>query len=60
MHFPGIRLVKQTEQKFRRIRDCLSEKQKKKKRTSDCNSRAFSFYKRRLKKIIEEWSTARR
>ena len=27
MRFPGIRLVEQTEQKFRRIRDCLKEKQ---------------------------------
>ena len=27
IRFRGIRLVKQTEQKFRRIRDCLQEKQ---------------------------------
>ena len=39
MRFPGIRLVEQTEQKLRRIRDCLEEKQK----TSDCNSRAYLF-----------------
>ena len=29
MRFPGIRLVEQTEQKFRRIRDCPKEKKKK-------------------------------
>ena len=29
MRFRGIRLVEQTEQKFRRIRDCLKEKQRK-------------------------------
>ena len=40
MRFPGIRLVEQTEQKFRRIRDCLEKKEKK---TSDCNSRALLF-----------------
>ena len=28
MRFPGIRLVEQSEQKFRRIRDGLEEKQK--------------------------------
>ena len=28
MRFPGIRLIEQTEQKFRRIRDCIKEKQK--------------------------------
>ena len=40
MRFPGIRLVEQTEQKFCRIRICrIQEKEK----TSDCNSRAFSF-----------------
>ena len=38
---PGIRLVAQTEQKFRRIQVCLEEKQK----TSDCNSRALLLYK---------------
>ena len=27
MHFPGIDLVEQTEQKFRRIRDCLKTTQ---------------------------------
>ena len=37
MRFRGIRLVEQTEQKFRRIRDCLEEK------TS--NSRALLSYK---------------
>ena len=37
MRFPGIRLVEQTEQKFRRIRDCP----KKNKKTSDCNIWAF-------------------
>ena len=36
MRFLGIRLVEQTEQKFRRIRDCLKEK-------SDCNGRALLF-----------------
>ena len=44
MRFPGIRLVEQTEEKFRRIRDYLNFK----KKTSDCNSRALLFYKRRL------------
>ena len=34
MRFPGIRSVEQTEQKFRRIRDCLKEKQKKIKRVT--------------------------
>ena len=28
MRFPGIRLVEQTEQKFRRIRVCFKEKEK--------------------------------
>ena len=28
MRFPGIRLAEQTEQKFRRIRDCLKEKKR--------------------------------
>ena len=40
MHYPGIRLVEQTEQKFRRIRVCLKEK-----KTSGCNSGALSLYK---------------
>ena len=43
MQFPGNRLVEQMEQKFRRIRDCLKEK--KKKKTSDCNSRALLLNK---------------
>ena len=34
-----IRLVEQTEQKFRRFESVL------KKKTSDCNSRALLFYK---------------
>ena len=33
MRFPGIRLVEQTEQKFRRIRDCLNRKKEKKQVT---------------------------
>ena len=37
MRFRGIRLVEQTEQKFRHIQDCLWEK------NSNCNSRAFLF-----------------
>ena len=36
MRFPGIRLVEQTEQKFRRIRVCLKEE-----KTSDGNNRAL-------------------
>ena len=40
MRFPGDRLVEQTDQKFRRFRDCLNEK---KKKTSDCNGRALLF-----------------
>ena len=32
MRFRGICLVEQTEQRFRRIRDCLKEKQKKHRR----------------------------
>ena len=36
MRFPGVRLVEQTDQKFRRFRDCLNEK-----KTSDCNGRVF-------------------
>ena len=28
MRLPGIRLVDQTERKFRRIRDCLKEKKR--------------------------------
>ena len=32
MRFPGIRSVEQTEQKFGRIRECLEEKQKKRKK----------------------------
>ena len=40
MRFRGFRLVEQTEQKFRRIRDCLNKK------TSDCTSRALLLYKR--------------
>ena len=39
MRFRGIRYVEQIEQKFRRIRVCLEEKQK----PSDCNSRALLF-----------------
>ena len=35
MRFPGIRLVEQTEQKFRSIRVWVKEK------TSDCNSQAL-------------------
>ena len=34
MRFPGVRLVEQAEQKFRRIRDCLKEKQRRKKRVT--------------------------
>ena len=41
MRFPGIRLVKQTEQNFRRFESVL----KKKKKTSDCNSRALLLIK---------------
>ena len=37
MRFGGIRLVEQTEQKFRRF-ECVFQKRKK---TSDCNSRAL-------------------
>ena len=37
MHFPRIRLVEQTEQKFRRLESVL----KKEKKTGDCNSRAL-------------------
>ena len=44
MRFRGIRLVEQTEQKFRRIRICLKEKQKR-PRNSDCNTRAQSLSK---------------
>ena len=44
MHLSGIRLVEETGQKFRCIRVCLEENQKKKK-TSDCNSRTLSLYK---------------
>ena len=40
MPLSGNRLVEQIEQKFRRIPDCLEKKTKK---TSDCNSRAFLF-----------------
>ena len=40
MRSPGIRLVEQTEQKFRRIRDCF---EKEKQKMSDCNSRALLF-----------------
>ena len=39
MRFPGVPLVEETEQKFRRIRVCLKEE------TSDCNSRALLSYK---------------
>ena len=42
MRSPGISLVEQTEQKFRRIRDCLKEKQNEEK-TSDCISRGLLF-----------------
>ena len=38
MRFPGIRLVEQTEQKFRRFESVL-------KKTSDCNSRALLLIK---------------
>ena len=31
MRFPGIRLLKQSEQKFRRIQCCLEEKKDRKK-----------------------------
>ena len=41
VRFRVIRLVEQTEQKLRRIRVCLEEKQKKK----DCNSWTLLFYK---------------
>ena len=34
MRVPGIRLVEQTEQKFRRMRVCLNEKQERKKRVT--------------------------
>ena len=46
MRFPGIRLVEQTEQKFRRIRVCLEEK-----KTSDCNNRALLLIKAPTKKV---------
>ena len=39
MRFPGIRLVEQTEQKFRRFESVL------KKKTSDCNSRGLLLIK---------------
>ena len=41
MHFPGIRLVEQTEQKVRRFESVF----KKKEKTSDCNSRALLLLK---------------
>ena len=40
MRLRSIRLVEQTEQKFRRIRVCLEEKEK-----SFCGSRALLLYK---------------
>ena len=39
MRFPSIRLVEQTEQKFRRFESVL------KKKTSDCKSRALPLIK---------------
>ena len=33
MRFPGIRLIEQTEQKFRRFRDCPKQKKKNKRVT---------------------------
>ena len=45
MRFPSIRLVEQTEQKFRRFESVL------KKKTSDCNSRPLSLIKAPTKKI---------
>ena len=43
MRFPGIRLVEQTKQKFRRFESVL--KKNKKKKTSDCKSRALLLIK---------------
>ena len=42
MRFPGIRLVEQTEQKFRRFESVFF---KKKRKTSDCTSRALLLIK---------------
>ena len=47
MRFPGIRLVEQTEQKFRRFESVL------KKKTSDCNSRALLIMKVPTKKGLQ-------
>ena len=41
MPFRGIRLVEETEQKFRHIQVCFVEK--KEKKTSDWNSQALLF-----------------
>ena len=43
MRLPGICLVEQTEEKFRRIGVC--QRKTKKKTTSDCNSRALLLSK---------------
>ena len=43
MCFPGIRLVEQTEQRFRRFESVL--KKRKETKTSDCNSRALLLIK---------------
>ena len=47
MRFPGIRLVEQTEQNFRFIRDCLEEKKR-----ATVKVGLFYHKKRRLKTTI--------
>ena len=49
MRFPRIRLVEQTEQKFRRFESVF-----KKEKTSDCDSRALLLIKAPTKKKKEE------
>ena len=48
MRFPGIRIVEQTERKFRRFESVI----KKEKKTSDFNSRALLLIKAPTKKTI--------
>ena len=47
MRFSGIRLVKQTEQKFRRFESVL------KKKTNNCNSRALLLLKAPTKNVVK-------
>ena len=51
MRFPGNRSVEQIEQKFRRIRDCLKEKQIKENLRVTVRDGLFYYIKARTKEM---------